>query len=210
MSIARFADVLIVDDHPLYRDGVVHMLAQRVPHCACRVARDGASALEAMRQSQGCDLVIADHRLPGDLDGLTLLTHVAQRYPTAARVLTSGSDDVRLAQQARRHGFMGYLPKALDPELWIEALKSILEGEPWFPSTAKPAGGGLTPRQISILERIAAGQTNKVIARDLGVTERTIKYHLQETFDRTQAASRAEAVARALALGWISPSSNLS
>jgi DNA-binding NarL/FixJ family response regulator len=206
MNLTASADVLIVDDHPLYRDGVVQMLAHRAPNLRCRVARDGAEALAALQRDERCDLVIADHRLPGPLDGLALLARVGAMDPTAARVLVSGSDDARLPAQARRQGLMGYLPKALEPDQWVQALACILAGEPWFPALHALPVSGLTARQATILERIAVGHTNKVIARDLGVTERTIKYHLGEIFARAQAGSRAEAVARALALGWISPS----
>jgi DNA-binding NarL/FixJ family response regulator len=116
----------------------------------------------------------------------------------------SGIDDARLAAQARRIGAIGFLPKSLSPATWVAALQSILCGEPWFAATStQQCTSGLTPRQVLILESIAAGQTNKTIARELGVTERTIKYHLAEIFARVNATSRAEAVARASAKGWI-------
>jgi two-component system, NarL family, nitrate/nitrite response regulator NarL len=181
MNIATSTAVLIVDDHPLYRDGVVQMLAHRAPNFRCRVARDGVEALATLRHDVGCDLVIADHHLPGPLDGLALLARMAEIDPTAARVLVSGSDDARLPAQARRQGLMGYLPKALEPDQWVRALAGIVAGAPWFPAVNALPASGLTARQATILERIAVGQTNKVIARDLGVTERTINYHLGET-----------------------------
>jgi len=203
MVITAQAELLIVEDHPLYSDGVVSMLARRAPQMRCRVATDAARALEWLAQAGGVDLVLADQRLPGPMDGLALLAQVGRLYPTAGRVLISGSDDPRLASQARRLGAMGYLPKSLAPEAWIAALQSVLAGEPWFPIAPSDAASGLTRRQTLVLERIAAGQTNKLIARELGITERTIKYHLTEIFARLGAASRAEAVARASASGWI-------
>lgn len=205
MNLLARAAVLIVDDHPFYRDGVVQMLARRAPNFVCRTASHAEEALEVLRCCGPCDMVIADQRLPGALDGFGLLDRVATHYPTAARVLISGSEDTRLGEQARQAGLMGYLPKALEADLWVRALRSMLDGEPWFPPANASGGAGLTPRQAMILERIATGQTNKVIARELGVTERTIKYHLGEIFSRAKASSRAEAVARACAMGWISP-----
>lgn len=204
MVITTPADVLIVEDHPLYSDGLVNMLARQAPALRCRVAGDAAGALELLSRLGSIDLVLADQRLPGAMDGLTLLERVGTLYPTAGRVLISGNDDARLAAQARRIGAMGFLPKSLAPAEWIAALQSVLAGEPWFAARATgDDGAGLTPRQTLILERIAAGQTNKLIARELGVTERTIKYHLAEIFARVSATSRAEAVARASAKGWI-------
>lgn len=203
MVITAQADVLIVEDHPLYSYGLLHMLARQAPGLRCRVAGDGASALECLARSGSVDLLLVDQRLPGSMDGLALLDRVGQLYPTAGRVLISGSDDPRLAAQARRLGAMGFLPKYLPPTQWIAALQSVLSGEPWFATAGADVAAGLTPRQGLILERIAAGCTNKLIARELGVTERTIKYHLAEIFARVSATSRAEAVARATAKGWI-------
>jgi DNA-binding NarL/FixJ family response regulator len=204
MVITTSADVLIVEDHPLYSDGLVNMLARQAPSLRCRVAPDAASALELLARLGGIDLLLVDQRLPGAMDGLALLERVGTLYPTAGRVLISGSEDARLSAQARRIGAMGFLPKSLAPAEWLAALQSVLAGEPWFASSANDdASAGLTPRQVLILERIAAGHTNKVIARELGVTERTIKYHLSEIFARVSATSRAEAVARASAKGWI-------
>jgi len=203
MVITAQAELLIVEDHPLYSDGVVSMLARQAPQVRCRVATDATRALQWLAQAGGVDLVLADQRLPAPMDGLALLAQVGQLYPTAGRVLISGSDDPRLAAQARRLGAMGYLPKSLAPATWLAALQSVLAGEPWFPSAPSDAASGLTRRQTLVLERIAAGQTNKLIARELGITERTIKYHLAEIFTRLGAASRAEAVARASASGWI-------
>ena len=203
MNITSHAKVLIVDDHPLYRDGVVQILARRAPRIVCRGANGALEALEMLQHDAAFDLVIADQGLPGEMDGLGLLERVGALHPTAARVLMSGRDDARLPAKARELGLMGFLAKAMEPDRWVHALGSILDGEPWFPAANGSEAQGLTPRQTVILERIATGRTNKVIARELGITERTIKYHLGEIFARAQASSRAEAVARACALGWI-------
>jgi DNA-binding NarL/FixJ family response regulator len=85
----------------------------------------------------------------------------------------------------------------------LAALEAVLSGEPWFAPEAAAPMSGLTPRQMLILQRIAQGCTNKLIARELAISERTIKYHLTEVFSRLGASSRAEAVARATALGWL-------
>ena len=203
MVIAASAQVLIVEDHPLYSDGLVHLLARHAPQLQCQVAADAAQALDLLSHSASMDLLLVDHCLPGTMDGLGLLERVGQLYPTAGRVLMSGLDDPQLAAQARRLGAMGFLPKTLPPPQWLAALETVLAGEPWFaPPMAGPVSG-LTPRQVMILQRIAQGCTNKLIARELAISERTIKYHLTEVFSRLNASSRAEAVARATALGWL-------
>ena len=106
--------------------------------------------------------------------------------------------------QARRAGLMGYLPKTLAPAVWVHALSRILAGDPWFPPAASQRQEpGPTDRQMVILQHLAAGWGNKEIARDLGITERTVKYHLREVHGRLGVANRAEAVARASARGWL-------
>jgi DNA-binding NarL/FixJ family response regulator len=197
------ARLLIVEDHPLYRDGLIGLLQRRAPQLQCRVAETAADALRLLRAHPDIDLVLADLRLPGALDGLALLARIGEEHPTVARVLVSGSDDPHLPAQARRAGLMGYLPKSLEPALWELALARILSGEPWFPREAAAAEAGPTGRQAVILARLAEGRTNKAIASELGITERTVKYHLAEIYGRLGAANRAEAVARASMRGWI-------
>lgn len=203
MTLTACASLLIVDDHPLYGDGLVHLLARGAPQVRCEIARDAAQALDRVRRSDAIDLVIADQRLPGALDGLALLAEVARLRPTAARVLMSGQDDPRLPREARRQGLMGFLPKALDADLWLSALQSILDGEPWFADARPTDAPALTSRQAAILSRVASGCANKAIARELGVSERTVKYHLAEAYARLGVSGRAEAVARAAAMGWL-------
>lgn len=198
------ARLLIVEDHPLYRDGLLALLQRRAPQLQCRTADTGADALRQLRSSADIDLVLADLRLPGTPDGLSLLARVGEEFPTVARVLVSGSDDPHLPAVARRAGLMGYLPKALDPVLWEWALARILSGEPWFPRDGSAAvEPGPTGRQALILARLAEGRTNKAIAGELGITERTVKYHLTEIYGRLGVANRAEAVARASTRGWL-------
>jgi two-component system, NarL family, nitrate/nitrite response regulator NarL len=197
------ARLLLVEDHPLYRDGLLGLLQRRAPQLQCRVAETGAEALRLLHEHPDVDLVLADLHLPGALDGLALLARVGEQQPTVARVLVSGSDDPHLPAQARRAGLMGYLPKSLEPALWELALARILSGEPWFPREPATAEAGPTGRQAVILARLAEGWTNKAIASELGITERTVKYHLAEIYGRLGAANRAEAVARASTRGWI-------
>ncbi len=197
-----FARLLLVEDHPLYRDGLLAMLQRSAPLLQCRVAENAQAALDVLRAHPDIDLVLADHRLPGAMDGLALLAQVAVEFPTAARVLISGSDDPHLPLHARRAGLMGYLPKSLEPALWMHALARILAAEPWFaPSAALEPGPN--SRQTFILQRLAAGCGNKEIARELGITERTVKYHLTEVYTLLDATNRTEAVARATARGWL-------
>lgn len=202
------ARLLIVEDHPLYREGLVQVLASGARHLRCLTVGGAQDALRALRNHADIDLVVADHRLPGT-DGLTLLREVGRLFPTVARVLISGADDARLPVAARDEGLSGYLPKTLEPQDLIDAIASILDGETWFPAVRRDGNGlRLTARQTQILERVAAGCGNKAIARELAISDRTVKYHLGQAMHSLSAATRAEAVARASALGLIDPARN--
>lgn len=196
------AKLLIVEDHPLYREGLVGLLLREVPQLTCCLADNAGEALATLRAHGDIDLVLCDLRLPGEMDGLALLAQVSKEFPTAARVLISGSDEALLPQQARYQNLMGYLPKSLPPSLWLRALSQILHGEPWFPN-APPVAPPPNERHVTILAQLARGMGNKDIGQALGITERTVKYHLREIYDRLGVANRAEAVARGAALGWI-------
>ena len=203
--------VLIVEDHPLYRDALAHVLAQVRPDAGRSLqfssAASQAEALDWLAWHPEVELVVADHRLRQG-DGLALLEAVGQRWPTVLRVLMSGAGDPGLGDAARRLGLMGYLPKSLEPRQLVEAIEGVLAGEPWFPGDDGAADGDrqrLTERQVRVLACVAAGQSNKEAARALGVSIRTIKYHLEGIYVRLGAANRTEAVASALAQGWLPP-----
>jgi DNA-binding NarL/FixJ family response regulator len=195
--------VLIVEDHPLYRDGVLALLQREAPQLRCRAVGSAEEALPLLRGDSAIDLLLSDLMLPGPMDGLALLARALVDAPTAARVLMSGSEEAVLPQHCRHLGLMGFLPKGLAPALWLLALGQILDGEPWFPPSANDAAARPNVRHVEILEFLARGQANKEIGMALGITERTVKYHLREIYGRLDAANRAEAVARAAALGWI-------
>jgi DNA-binding NarL/FixJ family response regulator len=200
------ANILIVEDHPLYRDALARVLGAGPPgiegarHCAG--VGTAEQALAVLANDGGIDLVIADWKLPKG-DGLALLDTVGQRWPTVARVLLSGAQDASLAARARRLGVMAYVPKTLEPAEIAEVIGRVLTGEFWFPVDAaqEPV---LTPRQARVLTCVAQGQPNKDIARTLGISERTIKYHLEEAYLRLAVTNRAQAVASALERGLIS------
>lgn len=193
--------LLIVEDHPLYRHGLIDVLNQsKVVDELCTV-NSGEAALALLNSDVDFDLILADWQLP-DMDGLALLRVVAKDHPTIARVLMSGTDDPRLPTSCIEAGLLGFLPKSLDPGEMVAIIVRMLSGDSWFPARSG-THRMLTPRQTTILEGIAAGQTNKHLARSIRITERTVKHHLTAIFARLGTARRAEAVSRAVAEGLI-------
>jgi two-component system, NarL family, nitrate/nitrite response regulator NarL len=193
--------LLVVEDHPLYRHGLVELLVRSAVADQVHTATSAASAVSMLASTRDIDMVLSDWRLP-DGDGLTLLKSVAKTNPTTARVLMSGTDDPRLPALCIEAGLAAFLPKSLEPHETIAVITRLLDGETWFPST-KSDQRMLTPRQTEILMGIAAGKTNKHLARELGITERTVKHHLTAVFERLGTTRRAEAVSRAVSEGLI-------
>jgi DNA-binding NarL/FixJ family response regulator len=201
--------VLIVEDHPLYRDALTAVLGTMKDGTdRCLRFSAAASAPEALHVLAGnpdIDLVVSDQTLSQGT-GLDLLQAVGARWPTVVRVLMSGNSDPGLGASARRLGLMGFVPKALEPAAFVRAIEQVLRGDPWFPpddAGGDAARGLLTDRQASVLACVAAGHSNKQVARELGISERTIKYHLEGAFARLDVSNRAEAVVSALAKGLI-------
>ena len=193
---------LLVDDHPLFREGFVAAVRQKLPNLVFDVAGSMAQA-RSRAQLQTPDLILSDWRLP-DGDGLDLLAEMGVLYPSSARVLLSGADDPRLPQRARAAGLIGYIPKTLEPALLTLAMQRILAGERFYPDgAATRATSVLTARQQDIVALVARGLSNKEIGRSLDIAERTVKDHVSLIFGRLGAVNRADAIARASARGLI-------
>lgn len=193
---------LLVDDHPLFREGFVAAVRLKLPQLNFTVAGTVAQARVLAVQLQP-DLVLSDWRLP-DGDGLALLGEIGGLCPSSARVLLSGADDSRLPERARAAGLAAYIPKTLESALLTLALERILQGDTFFPDTAtKRAESVLTARQQDIVTLVAQGLSNKEIGRSLDISERTVKDHLSLIFGRLGAVNRADAIARASARGLI-------
>jgi DNA-binding NarL/FixJ family response regulator len=208
--------VLIVDDHPVVRQGLRVLLDVHDGIEVTGEAADGAEAL-AMAAEQAPDVILLDLKLPG-LDGIAVLRELRARG-TASRVLvlTSGNDPTQVSL-ALRSGASGFLYKDVDPDALVRAIRAVHDGNMllapgaagslvpsggaapapggWLP--ARPPGwdglGALTAREREVLGQLACGLSNREIARLLHVSEKTVKTHVSSILvklgvqDRTQAA----------------------
>ena len=197
--------VLLVDDHPLVRDGLQQLLRAAPDIEVVGTAADGAAAVELAAAEQP-DVVLMDLVMPG-VDGVEATRRIMAGQPrTQVVVLTSFSDRERILD-ALDAGAVGYLLKDVDPADLVQGVRAAARGEsPLDPKAARTllvarderSGPELTPREVEVLRLLRAGLANKQIARRLGITERTVKAHLTSVFqrigvtDRTQAALWAE------------------
>lgn len=194
--------LLLVDDHPLFRDGLTAALRHQVPGLRVQAVGSADEALALLAgDGEGFDLVLLDYRLPGT-DGLRCAAQVMERHPGLGVGLMSGADDPTLGRRAQEAGLVAYLPKTLEVPALLAQLRQLAEGEPAFADAAPPPDAdqtptgpyGLTARQVAVLRMLASGGSNKEIARELGISPGTVKNHLNAVFTKMGAANRLQAV----------------
>ena len=202
--------VVIADDHPMVRDALARVVSQL--YADVRVLQAGDfQALAAHLGGDAPDLVLVDLNMPG-MDGLDGLRRLRAAHPALVIVVASGQDDPATIRAALAIGANGFIPKIDPPDLLLQALRVVLAGGIYIPSrtlgmatdsTSLPGinGSGLTPRQLDVLRLLLKGEPNKAIARQLGLTEGTVKIHIAAILRALQARNRTEAVVRARELG---------
>ena len=211
--------VLVVDDHPLYRDGLVTAIAAMPDVEVVGDAGDGAAAVGMAKELEP-DVVVMDLHMP-ELNGIDATRRiVADRPDTAVLVLTMlDSDDSVFA--AMRAGARGYLLKGADRAEIRRALEAVANGEVVFSAgiasrvlsffAAGPSAPAVTPfptlteREREILDLVARGLTNTAIAQRLVLSSKTVRNHVSNVFTKLQVAGRAEAVAQARDAGLGAP-----
>lgn len=201
-SIAATHRLLFIDDHPIYCEGLAFALHRRVSGLEILTVGDGDSALRLLERKD-VDLLLSDFCLPND-DGLAILARVSARFPSIALGLLCADVTPLLAQRAMAVGAIACLSKQRDMESLAAALDQLLAGEPVFDQKPpKLEQYGISDRRLSIIEMASGGLSNKLIARELGITERTVKDHWQIIFKRLDAKNRVEAIHTALSRGMI-------
>lgn len=189
--------LLFVDDHPLYREGLRLALAVAEPSLHVRVADGEVSALAALATTPEPDLCLVDYRL-GAGNGLDLLAKIGTQYPSVARGLLCAQPTPEIVARAQALGCVACLSKDRDAQTLAEALTQLFDGGTIFDVPgAGSVGPALTTKRLEILRLAAQGQSNKEIARSLGITERTVKDHWMYIFEQLGVSHRAEAVSLA-------------
>jgi len=211
-EIIRPMDILVVDDHPLVREGLKHLLAGLHDNTRVLEAASAAAALETLAGRADLDLVLLDVHLP-DRDGLSLLAEIGREAPDLPVVMLSGAQDPALMRAALDAGAAGFIPKSSLSQVVLPALRLVLAGGVYVPPEmvfARATGGPdpaaplLTERQRQVLQLIVEGGSNKEIAAKLQLSEPTVKGHLVAVFRALQVRTRTQAIAAAARLGLFS------
>jgi DNA-binding NarL/FixJ family response regulator len=205
--------ILVADDHAMFRDGLRYALASLDDDVEILEAKDCAEALALVGSHPDLDLVLLDLAMPG-MDGLAGLHALRARRPAVPVVILSGSEEPADARRALDRGAMGFIPKSSSSSVMLGALRLVLSGGVYLPpaflehfQTGRTLSGapsietlGLTPRQHDVLRLLGKGQSNKEIARVLGLAVGTVKLHISAILRALGVGSRTRAVIAAARL----------
>ena len=186
--------VMIVDDHPVVRDGLEAMLESVRGFSVCASFGDGESAVAAVAKAQP-DLVVLDIRLPG-MDGFATLEKMRRRVPGVKALLLAGMPLGEELERARKMGAAGYLPKNVVHTRLLAAMRAAVEGGPFQEEELPKVPNMLTAREMTVL---------KYLAIILGVSAETVKTHSKSIQVKLDAPNTVGAVSRAYELGILRP-----
>lgn len=212
--------VLLVDDHLLFRKGLRLILSELNPQVMALEAGSLAEAVALSKSHDGIDLVLFDLGLP-DVSGVTALDGFRRECEHLPVIVLSGSEDQQTVLDALAAGAMGFVPKTTSPDVLYAALNIVLHKGIYVPPAA--LGGmlpavtpkrdetprsfrfsdlNLTERQIEVFRLVVQGKSNKAIARDLDISESTIKQHIKPILRALGVTSRLGAILEVARLGW--------
>jgi NarL family two-component system response regulator LiaR len=207
--------ILIADDHYLVRQGLRLLISSDSRMELAGEAADGEEAVQQARQLRP-DVILLDLKMPRK-DGVQAITDIRAEHPEARiLVLTSFAEDERVLQ-AIKAGALGYLLKDSSPAELLDAIQAISRGQPWLPPAVAsavlrdlrvqpetgPLAEPLTAREGEVLQRVALGQSNQQIARDLVISERTVRNHVSNILAKLGLSSRTQAAAYAFQRGLV-------
>jgi two-component system nitrate/nitrite response regulator NarL len=210
--------LLIVDDHPVVRDGLAALLRQLGPDVSVLLAEGGSQGLDLANGHPDLDLVVLDLAMPGS-DGFAMLREFGRLQPQLPVVVVSSSEDPRDVRRALASGALGYIPKSAPPRTILAAVQFVLAGNVYVPTLLAQSPGSmqdeaaddsgrrsavsLTVRQSDVLRLLREGRSNKEIGRKLGLSEKTVKVHVTALFKALNVANRIQAAAMADKVGLI-------
>ncbi|AZG14150.1 MULTISPECIES: response regulator [Cupriavidus] len=210
--------ILLIDDHTLFRSGIRALLQRQTDFEIVDEAADGVEGIKRAKQHRP-DVILLDLNMPG-LSGLEALQLLVEDLPDSAVIVLTVSEEAEELATALRSGARGYLLKNIETEALTSAIRRAAAGEPVIseamtaklvqqfraPPVPVPPGRGqdsapLTARERDIVNGLVRGESNKEIARELGVAESTVKIHVQNILKKLNLASRVQVAVYAVEHG---------
>lgn len=218
--------IMIVDDHPVFRQGIRDILEIETQMEVVGEAADGEQAIEVANELKP-DLILMDINLP-TLNGLQVTRKIKSQLPDTNFVMITGYDDAEQVFYALRVGAAAYCPKDINPDALIGVIRAVHEGNyvvgeqtmthdevvDWIEERVGKMAGGLeadmeeylmplSPREMEILEHVTHGMSNKEIAFKLGISHQTVKNHMTSILRKLRVSDRTQAAVYALSRGWV-------
>ena len=207
--------LLLVDDHALFREGLISLLSYQDDFTVVGEAEDAKSALEQARSLKP-DIVLMDIELPGE-DGVSATQRLKMELPEVTVVMLTVRDDSQTLFEAIKAGAQGYLVKNVRSRELLEQLRGIARGEAAISrrmaarileeirGQTQPFGPGeeLTAREMDVLELVVARLSNAEIAERLVISENTVKNHMKSILSKLHLRNRHQAAAYGVARGWL-------
>ena len=206
--------ILIADDHALFRDGLAMRLEEIAPDAVVLQASSYTQVFKILNTESQIDVLVLDVEMQ-DMPWLESLKQIHALAPKMKIIVVSASEDSRTIRTILATGVKGYIPKRSEIKVFNNALKLIIEGGSYVPpnlleNTPLNALSGrnigiktLTTRQSQVLDLIAQGKSNKQIAYDMGVSESTVKLHINALLRSLHVSNRTQAVITAQKIGLI-------
>lgn len=198
--------ILIVDDHPAFRNALRGVLTNAVDNVETVEAGTLEELAKALANDQGADLILLDLSIPG-ANGFSGLMYLRSEYPEIPVLVVSAASDPRTMRRVIECGASGFVPKSRPIEDIRAAVRAVLEGGQWLPNDMLIPDASdrettaiisklstLTPQQVRVLAMLGKGLLNKQIAFELGVSEATIKAHVSAILQKLGVDSRTQAV----------------
>jgi DNA-binding NarL/FixJ family response regulator len=209
-GISETRRILVADDHPLYRDALRAIVPQAFPGAQVSEAASQGEVTALVTGDGAFDLIVLDLALP-DATGLSCLRQVREAAPLTPVIVVSGNEDPATMSEAVLAGAAGYVPKAAPRQVLVDALRAVMGGGTYLPAAAVVALRGarsgaaaapssaseLTARQKRVLKLLAQGFSNKRIARELEISEITVKAHVSLILKKLQVSNRVQAAIEA-------------
>jgi DNA-binding NarL/FixJ family response regulator len=201
--------LVLIDDHPVFLEGLTQALGRQPDLMVVGQGTDGAEALALWEQHRP-DVLLLDLSMTG-LHGLDALARIRRHHPAARVLMLTSSDDGADAVAALDGGAAGYITKAARYDELVAAIREVhAGGRPIGEAVARrlaarERGGPLTPRELEVLELLREGLTYAEIGERLGVTQRTARAHVVAVKEKLAAANNAQAVARGFERGLLRP-----
>ena len=193
--------IMIVDDHPLVREGMASMLENESDFKVSASVASGVEAVAWCKENGAPDVVVSDIRMPG-MDGFETLAKLQRTHPDIRMLMLAGMPLKAEEEKARAAKARGYLPKSIDWERLVAAIRlAAKKGEFIAESFDEVKTGPLSPRETEIVRYISQGKTHEEIGIILGISSETVRSHTKSIQRKLDCTNSASAVTRAFELG---------